>query len=77
MTAQNSQRSALTVENQTYGGGYQPCARCGVMRRPSDRTGDACTDAVKCAEWKATLKLATPADVHRAAEQLAAKGAGK
>ncbi len=71
-----------TVENEMYGGNWQQCAKCGVKDRPIQLVRTTPPDAKvhlfrhidaraeKCAEWKATLGRAQPADLQAAAAQL-------
>lgn len=66
-----------TVENQMYGGNWGTCSRCGVKDRPDQLVKLASGEVVHrdekakvCAEWKATLAKARPADITAAAVKL-------
>ena len=67
----------MTIENELYGGGWQRCSNCGVKDRPDQLVGNATTGwlhivakTAVCAEWKALLARAKPADIQQAAFQL-------
>ncbi len=66
------------IESDLYGPGWVKCARCGVTQPKASLepvVGDPrtpasqCKNTAKCAEWKASLGVATQADL-----DLVAKG---
>lgn len=61
----------MTIENQIYGvPHWLKCSNCDVTQPPSFIVDGKCKDTKKCAEWKASLAAATPADIQQAAKQL-------
>lgn len=71
----------MSIENQLYGvPHWRTCASCGVtqpkkslfqpLQPPPNDDGWHCINTAKCAEWKATLERAKPADIQQAAAQL-------
>ena len=60
----------MTLENGMYGGSYTQCSHCGLRSPPVHLEEGRCKTAEKCAEWKASLQLATMADIRQAAQQL-------
>lgn len=72
-----------TIENQVYGvPHWKKCVCCGVTQPPASLRfqpaidplgGYVCLDEKKCAEWHASLSIATPADVAAAASTPAKK----